>query len=26
METLVQQSKSTGEYLTQQFKAMNGGD
>lgn len=26
MESLVQSSKSTGEYLTQQFKAMNGGD
>ena len=26
MESLVQKSKSTGDYLTQQFKAMNGGD
>ena len=26
MESLVQSSKSTGEYLTQQFKAMNGDD
>jgi flagellar hook-associated protein 2 len=26
MESLVQSSKSTGDYLTQQFKAMNGDD